>query len=1158
MSADFFTVLLHPNVVELLRSSSTGLRCQLQKTLERLQLGYWENGTRVKLLRGARKLVYEARVTRGDRLLFTVAKGSSPLPPHEIGHHILAWDLVHHDDVDHARRRNLVPEAGFLDFELLAHAELEHVPIAPEAVLPGSLTDIDAAMQIKDDPANRISDTDELTDSIRWFRIDPDIVLDDEQWQALLDDGSVSELELRLSREQAEAVFADGPVLLRGTAGSGKTTVGVYRLARAAVEHPRSRLLYVTYSDALLASAERLFHDLFKARRQPAPTCVPDFMTFPQLYARILGDESSSRVPLRYPVFERWYQMVYRRSDGALAWEEIRSIVKGACLDPARQCLSFGEYEELGRKRAPMFVGERPRLYRVFRKYADWCRREGRTDDIDVARKALAALRSDPKLRYHQVACDEGQDLTELEMLFLLELTENLPGMFFAADPQQIVNPSGFRWAELRTLIRRERRYGSAPEIRSLTRNYRSVQSVVSLANALLTIQRERTGRCDDDDLQATSLKGASPVLVSGNEDDVLEHLRGFGPRCAVVTSSTEEAERVGRKLDSERVFDVVGAKGLEFDGCVLWNMIGTDVGLWRKILLSDQPMKEDPVARRAIHHLYVGSTRARRYLGVYESAEEAADLWLSAWLRAQVERDSPAALAKFMLFAASPEEWSKEGTYFLERKRFRQAAECFRRAGDAERQKEAVAAFRESVEDFEQAGTLYQELGQSDRAARCFERAGQHAKAARAYMRAERWREAAQGFEQAHQFREAADAFRRDGDLQNHRRCLQRHLVGERKWLEAARLAHESGDLDDAADLYDRGGRKKQARELRLRAARDRNDHAGAARLLEAVRDYAGAACEYDEAGQVEDATRCRAIAAERAGDLREAADNWVKVGDAKRAQELRAKNAEKEGRWLQAAELHDALDRTGDVSRCLRNSDSPKATAWLAAARAARKRDYATAAMQYEECERYTRAHLMAKLAQGRLPDEEAIWRLSDEEQQRHYNNRRELVLLSERCRIRQLAAEGKVADIARSGSWYYDPETERCRAEACESAGHPRQAAQVYLRIRDLEAAQRCYDKAGDRRGSLRVKALTAEANRDYAAAAELYKAYGNKRDYHKNAARALEMEGKLEEAADWYDRCRMTAQARRCREWARQPDLYRQQPWLLDEDEDAELF
>ena len=73
-----------------------------------------------------------------------------------------------------------------------------------------------------------------------------------------------------------------------------------------------------------------------------------------ELYRALVGRAADGigRV-VDYPEFAAWYAGAFRRADAALAWEEIRSIVKGACLGPDRALLRRDEYEALGRKRAP-------------------------------------------------------------------------------------------------------------------------------------------------------------------------------------------------------------------------------------------------------------------------------------------------------------------------------------------------------------------------------------------------------------------------------------------------------------------------------------------------------------------------------------------------------------------------------------------------------------------------------------------------------------------------------------------------------------------------------------------------------------------------------------------------------------------------------------
>ena len=1089
---EFFRILMHHRLAALLRDRPPVFRSELQRTLEYLQFGYWGNGTRVKLLKGVRKAVYEARINRSLRLLFTVVRTNATQPPHDLQNYLLCWDIVDHDHIDRAKRMNIVPETGFLDFEEQSSRELDAVPKHPESLV--------------DDPQHEFREM--LTDSIRWYELDPDVIADEDEWQALLDDHSVRDLELKLSLEQAETVFAPGPVLLRGTAGSGKTTVSVYRLARLVSEHPSARVLYVTYSKPLLATVQQLFGDLFRARREPMPETVPEFLTFPQLYARISAVEP--RDVLRFAEFAHWHRMMQRSDDAALAWEEIRGIIKGGCLDPKQAHLTQPEYEALGRKRAPLFVRERPRIFKVFQQYQDWLGKMGLTDDIDLAR--LASRRLKPEHRYTHIVCDEGQDLTELELGLLLSLVDHPTGLFFAADPQQVVNPSGFRWAELRSLIRERHRALPKPEIQALTRNYRSVQSIVALANAFVTLKRERTGRSDDDDLQETTLHGATPVLVQGDAAEILSILKGFGPRCAIITGTAQARASVSQAVGSERVFDIQDAKGLEFDACVLWHVLEPDQDLWQRLIETAEPMKEDPVARRAIHHAYVAVTRARRYLGIYEGSELATALWRSPQLKAHVEQDEAAALCKFMLHAASPEAWGEEGDYFLARGRFRQAAECYRRAGMNRKEDEAMASHHESIGHFAEAAARFRTLELLGKAAHCLERLGSQADAAALYAKTEAWADAARCYEAAAVHKAAADAWGKAGQADRRLACLMRHFVSNRLWKDAANLALKQGDETSAQQYFERAGMKQRALELRISQAGDDV----AELLLEAGRlEEAGEA--FLAEGDAKRGHECLAKVHERRANFASAAEHWHQAGDASRADLFTAKALEQDGQLIAAGLAYQAIGRHGSAVRCFDAEGGITGGRWKQAFQDAAQGRHFDAATHFEALGDWQRA----KVENDKDVQRDAAYVCNLE--------------LANRCEMRRLWSEGDhTKALALKDAFPDDLFVQALTAQIYEDMEDWRKAARAYTKAADFDQALVCCERGDLPKERHRVLAAQHEAQQDLLQAADHLEQAGLAQKAARLRAKHFEEIGDLAQAAEWYDIGNCAARARACRE------------------------
>ncbi|HEX6861799.1 MAG TPA: hypothetical protein VF414_03230, partial [Thermoanaerobaculia bacterium] len=727
-----FPVLLHPDLYQRLRRCGRIARAAVWKALSRLREGLWGGGTRVKRLRGVGRPVYEARVDSGDRLLFTMARSPLRDEPERTAPHLQVWDWVEHDDAERVARRNRSPEAEFLELEAVEQFEIDEPPPHPGATFAevGDETS-DPLLQYLLPPEDLDVAPEEA--AIKWYLVEPGALADEEEFQRLFDQGG-DELELKLSREQYRILASPGPLLLAGSAGSGKTTISVHRLAAAP-----SSALYLSYSPALVEHARRLWSDLAAARGTGAGR-EPDFFTFAELYRSLAKEPDSPGAPeMTEPLFREWFRRSGRSLDPALVWEELRSILKGACLALDRPMLHEAAYYELGKKRAPLFVDERPEIWRIAQRYQEWLREEGRYDRIDLCRRAFSETRQGRGRTWDVVVCDEVQDLTELEVAFVLALSRrpDLSGVLLTGDTQQTIQPSGFRWAEARRLATRIGRRKEAPPVLRLRRNLRSVRPLVELANALLLLRREVFGRTEEDEPEDAAVEGPVPIEVAAPEEEVLAAIEGFGPRCAVLTLDDAETGRLRQRLGTSRVFHVRDAKGLEFESVVLWKLLAPDQDLIQRFLRGSHPdtgLDLEPRFKRLLQHLYVAVTRARRHLAVYEDQREAPEphpFWGDPRFRGRLEREAVEALAHLFRPTASPGEWEREGEYFLERGHFRQAAECFRRAARPEREAEALARADEEREDWIAALSRWAGLRRAAQQAPLLDRLGRLAEAA-------------------------------------------------------------------------------------------------------------------------------------------------------------------------------------------------------------------------------------------------------------------------------------------------------------------------------------------------------------------------------------------------------------------------------------------
>jgi len=307
-----YLLLLNESLKKHLAAFGDQEKRRVREKLEFLSNGIWDSGVRVKKLRGVSgKAVFEARLNRSDRLLFTLGRRGDTVV-------IYLWGLVRHDEIG-SQARAIVPEnAPFLLFE--SAEEEERPDLSLDRLAPELYTQEDIEERAPSDYGPQ-----------KW------LVLDDAGWERLLrtSDPDGIEIHLFLTREQESLLAQAPPLLLSGTAGSGKTTLSVYYLLRAEVlERPR---LFLTYSPYLLRFSRRIYEGLVRETALEGVAVHPDFLTFREL---LLGLTRGGRraFPPEKEVTLKEFSRIFanhkdaRRFDPELVWEEIRSIIKGAKL----------------------------------------------------------------------------------------------------------------------------------------------------------------------------------------------------------------------------------------------------------------------------------------------------------------------------------------------------------------------------------------------------------------------------------------------------------------------------------------------------------------------------------------------------------------------------------------------------------------------------------------------------------------------------------------------------------------------------------------------------------------------------------------------------------------------------------------------------------
>lgn len=232
----------------------------------------------------------------------------------------------------------------------------------------------------------------------------------------------------------------NGPSRIRGSAGTGKTVVGLHRLA-ALAERSTGPLLWVTYVKTLPGVLATLYR-----RLSPGTAPRVEFTGLHALAVRLL--------------WERGQQVALTRDETAfnIAWlhtrdgledlrgrdywrDEVSAVIKARGLTVVEDYLSL---QRTGRV-TPLPESRRRSVWRLYEAYTAELRRRGEHDYEDLLTLALLAVRQAPPLTsWSAVVVDEAQDLTRTGLELLHALAGDRPdGLTLIGDSAQSVYAGG-------------------------------------------------------------------------------------------------------------------------------------------------------------------------------------------------------------------------------------------------------------------------------------------------------------------------------------------------------------------------------------------------------------------------------------------------------------------------------------------------------------------------------------------------------------------------------------------------------------------------------------------------------------------------------------------------------------------------------------------
>lgn len=318
----------------------------------------------------------------------------------------------------------------------------------------------------------------------------------------------------KLNDEQKQAVeTVEGPLLVLAGAGSGKTRVITHRVAHLLDLGVRPRaILGVTFTNK---AAEEMRERL---RKMVGPTAAGEvtLSTFHSLgLAMLKEDAARSERPQRFSIFDTGDQLgvlrdllARHRMERSFDLPSILARIsawKNAFVDPASPPESADPYDEAAAI--------------LFPAYCEQLAAYSAVDFDDLVCEPARRLEQDPACRAHwterfrYLMVDEYQDTNTAQLRFLRGLTGPEENICVVGDDDQAIY--GWRGADVRNILRFDRDFPKAKVV-YLQKNYRSVASVLALANAVI----EKNPKRHDKRLLPVREQGQLPRLLVAPDGD--------------------------------------------------------------------------------------------------------------------------------------------------------------------------------------------------------------------------------------------------------------------------------------------------------------------------------------------------------------------------------------------------------------------------------------------------------------------------------------------------------------------------------------------------------------------------------------------------------------------------------------------------------------
>ncbi|MDQ8726122.1 ATP-dependent helicase [Bradyrhizobium sp. LHD-71] len=318
------------------------------------------------------------------------------------------------------------------------------------------------------------------------------------------------------------------PLLVIAGAGSGKTNTLAHRVAHLIVcnADPR-RILLMTFSRRAAAEmakrVERIARKILGDKAGVMADALTWAGTFHGIGARLLRDYADQiGVDPAFTIHDREDSadlMNLVRHELGFSKTESRFPTKGACLAIYSRCVNAeSDIAQVIGQFFPWCSGWAGELKQLFAAYVEAKQKQNVLDYDDLLlywaqMMSDADLAADVSGRFDHVLVDEYQDTNRLQSSILLALKPGGRGLTVVGDDAQSIY--SFRAATVRNILDFPDQFTPRAEIITLDRNYRSTEPILSAANGVIGLAKERFTK----NLWTERSSSAKPRLVAVRDE---------------------------------------------------------------------------------------------------------------------------------------------------------------------------------------------------------------------------------------------------------------------------------------------------------------------------------------------------------------------------------------------------------------------------------------------------------------------------------------------------------------------------------------------------------------------------------------------------------------------------------------------------------------